>query len=429
MATAIVTGTASGIGEALADKLVARGDTVYLADLDTDGAARVAERLGSRAFARRLDVTDAAAVQALVDEVDAEHGLDLMVNNAGIAVGGAADELGLEHWNRCIDVNLRGVVHGAHAAYLKMKARGRGQILNTASLAGLVVSPLTGPYTATKHAVVALSLSLRAEAALHGVQVSVLCPGVIDTPIFAQANDRLPQTAVGTKARELFHDLAKLLQGGKFYPPERLAADALRGLETDAPVIVAPLGARVTWWLDRGAPIRLRDVISRIGLKGMKKKRGDLSLRPRSAHASRGVERGDGDACGLEGRAHAAGERDRTSRVAVHEHRVARHRYLGSADGGDGALGGQLHSAFDHEIGVAHERVGVATVDQSSVVVVVAVGEPDHRDRKPVFACHRGEHAFLADDDEFLVEREHGVEHTAGVGFVGHAEVAQLAVR
>ncbi|WP_156899176.1 SDR family oxidoreductase [Thermocrispum agreste] len=218
MATAIVTGTASGIGEALADKLVARGDTVYLADLDTDGAARVAERLGSRAFARRLDVTDAAAVQALVDEVDAEHGLDLMVNNAGIAVGGAADELGLEHWNRCIDVNLRGVVHGAHAAYLKMKARGRGQILNTASLAGLVVSPLTGPYTATKHAVVALSLSLRAEAALHGVQVSVLCPGVIDTPIFAQANDRLPQTAVGTKARELFHDLAKLLQGGKVLP-------------------------------------------------------------------------------------------------------------------------------------------------------------------------------------------------------------------
>nr|PZM94279.1 MAG: hypothetical protein DIU77_14540 [Thermocrispum agreste] len=200
MATAIVTGTASGGGEALADKVVLQGLTARLADLDTDGAARVAERLGSRAFARRLDVTDAAAVQALVDEVDAEHGLDLMVNNAGIAVGGAADELGLEHWNRCIDVNLRGVVHGAHAAYLKMKARGRGQILNTASLAGLVVSPLTGPYTATKHAVVALSLSLRAEAALHGVQVSVLCPGVIDTPIFAQANDRLPQTAVAVVA-------------------------------------------------------------------------------------------------------------------------------------------------------------------------------------------------------------------------------------
>jgi NAD(P)-dependent dehydrogenase (short-subunit alcohol dehydrogenase family) len=274
MATAIITGAASGIGEALADKLVARGDTVYVADIDADGAAEVADRLGSRAIARKLDVTDAAAVQALVDEVDAEHGLDLMVNNAGIAVGGEFTEFGLEHWNRTIDVNLRGVIHGVHAAYPKMKARGRGQILNTASLAGLVSSPLSGPYSATKHAVVALSLSLRPEAALHGVRVSVLCPGVIDTPIFERANDGLPQTAAGANARSLFHQMATLLQGGKFYPPERLAADAVRGLETNAPVIVAPLGARLLWWLDRTSPSRVRDIISRLGFRRIKQRLG-----------------------------------------------------------------------------------------------------------------------------------------------------------
>jgi len=265
MGVAIVTGGASGIGRALAAELLKRGDTVYLADVDADAVRATAEELGERAIPQTLDVTDADAVEALVETVEHEHGgLDLMVNNAGIAVGGAVEELTLDHWNRCIDVNLRGVVHGVHAAYPRMKARGHGQILNTASLAGLVPSPMSTPYSAAKHAVVGLSLSLRAEGERHGVRVSVLCPGVIDTPIFDRVNPDLKPTSMDDRAREVFTLIAKAMQGGKFYPPELLAADAVRGLERNDAVIVAPRGAKLTWLATRVVPSPLRELATRV---------------------------------------------------------------------------------------------------------------------------------------------------------------------
>src|SRR5262245_24859518 len=105
MSIAIVTGGASGIGRAIATSLVRRGDTVIVADLNADGAEQVAEKLNSlgegKASAAKLDVTDADAVAALYQGVKAEHGsLDLVFNNAGISIGGAAEELTLDHWNR-----------------------------------------------------------------------------------------------------------------------------------------------------------------------------------------------------------------------------------------------------------------------------------------------------------------------------------------
>src|SRR5579864_3284825 len=124
---AIVTGAASGIGQALASALVARGDTVVAADIDGDGAERVAQELArhgpGKATPATVDVRDAAAVQALVDGTRDRYGrLDVLVNNAGVAVGGEARQLLLAHWDRVIDVNLRGVVHGVHAAYPVMIA-------------------------------------------------------------------------------------------------------------------------------------------------------------------------------------------------------------------------------------------------------------------------------------------------------------------
>ena len=88
-----------------------------------------------------------------------------------------------QHWDRIIDINIRGVIHGVHAVYPGMVARGSGHIINTASVAGLAPAPLLVPYATTKHAVVGLSISLRAEAAAYGVKVSVLCPSAIETPI------------------------------------------------------------------------------------------------------------------------------------------------------------------------------------------------------------------------------------------------------
>jgi len=117
----------------------------------------------------------------------------VMVNNAGIGVGGEASELTLAHWERVIDVNLRGVIHGVHAAYPVMIAQRSGHIVNTASLAGLMPSPWLTPYAMTKHAVVGLTLSLRAKAAAHGVRVTAVCPGVVDTRTSSGASTATPR--------------------------------------------------------------------------------------------------------------------------------------------------------------------------------------------------------------------------------------------
>ena len=252
--SAIVTGGASGIGRAIAAALVAEGHNVTVADLNGPGAEQVAEELTKRgpgaAVAARLDVTDAVAVADLYRSVKAGMGrLDLVFNNAGIAVGGAAEELTLEHWNRAIDVNLKGVVHGVHAAYPIMLEQGFGHIVNTASLAGLVPMPMGIPYTATKHAVVGLSLGLRAEAAGRGVRVSVICPGFVDTPLLTNINPDLPKTRMSGDARE---DIRRAQP--RLYPADKLARDIMRGVRKNRALIVAPASGRAAWRSTRLLP-------------------------------------------------------------------------------------------------------------------------------------------------------------------------------
>src|SRR5437899_10675411 len=195
--TALIAGGASGIGRAIGAQLVAVGGRVVLADIDGQSGERAASELAAAAASagsieyRRVDVYDEAAFRSLVDEVaERSGGLDLLFNNAGIAMGGPTEELTSAHWDRIIEVNVRGVVNGVLAAYPRMIDQGHGHIVNTASGAGLVAPPFVTAYATTKHAVVGLSTGLRAEAALRGVRVSVLCPGSIDTPIL----DRLPDS-------------------------------------------------------------------------------------------------------------------------------------------------------------------------------------------------------------------------------------------
>jgi NAD(P)-dependent dehydrogenase (short-subunit alcohol dehydrogenase family) len=252
---AIVTGAASGIGRALAGELARRGTTVVLADIDEAGAKTAADALAAgppgRASAAALDVTDATAVAELIERTASDHGhLDLLFNNAGVGIMGDAAELTLAHWQRAIDVNLRGVVHGVVAAYPIMIRQGRGHIVNTASLAGLIPSPGLTPYGMTKHGVVGLSMSLRMEAVRHGVRVSALCPGVIDTPLLDKGNppDLPPIGAMPDGRRLLTRSI------GRAYPPESLAADTLDGAARNRPLIVTPRHARIPWRLYRLSP-------------------------------------------------------------------------------------------------------------------------------------------------------------------------------
>jgi len=252
---AVVTGAASGIGKALSGALARRGATVVLADIDEAGAKAAADELAvgppGRASGVALDVTDADAVAALIERTARDHGrLDLLFNNAGVGIVGEVRELSLAHWNRAIDVNLRGVVHGVVAAYPLMVRQGRGHIVNTASLAGLLPAPMLTPYGMTKHGVVGLSTSLRMEGAAHCVRVSVVCPGVIDTPLLDKGNPPdLPAVTDIPDARGL---LTRTI--GQAYPAAALAEDVLDGVASNRPVIVTPRHARVAWRVYRLSP-------------------------------------------------------------------------------------------------------------------------------------------------------------------------------
>lgn len=200
-----------------------------------------------------LDVQNADDVTDLVNDVYDNYGrLDLMINNAGICVTGFADELTLDHWERIYDTNVRGVLHGVLAAYPIMIKQGHGQIANTASIAGLMPSPLLGPYTMTKHAVAGLTLSLRMEAQAHGVRVNLICPGLIETPLLDKGGPPgLPATP------HVFPDTRGLIGHAMHsapYPATRLAREILTDLDHDRSIIVRPSSARWLWRLYRLSP-------------------------------------------------------------------------------------------------------------------------------------------------------------------------------
>jgi NAD(P)-dependent dehydrogenase (short-subunit alcohol dehydrogenase family) len=265
-AVAVVTGGGSGIGRGLSIELARRGATVHVTDVNGEAAERVAREIGGSARHARLDVRDAAAVQKLVDGVGR---VDLMFNNAGIGVGGEVDELTVAHWDRILDINVRGVVHGVQAVYPQMKARRDGHIVNTASLAGLTPVPLLAPYAMTKWAVVGLGESLRIEAEQFGVKVSTLCPAAIETPLLDSDNPKdLPAVKWKPDLRTYIQKLA-----GPAYPVEKLAKDTLDAVERGAGLIVVPGRARVAWRAFRMMPWAASGVLQST-LAKMRKERG-----------------------------------------------------------------------------------------------------------------------------------------------------------
>ena len=253
-ATAIVTGGASGIGRALAEELARRGAEVVLADLQIEKAQEVATQIqasGGRAKAVEVDVTDFPAMERLVRKTFESSGRqDYIFNNAGIAIGGTANYYSIEDWNKIIDINLRGVVNGIQAAYKIMIEQGFGHIVNTASMAGLMPNPAGVAYAATKHAVVGLSKSLRVEveAAQLGIRVSVICPGVIRTPILEGGKyGKILMNIPDEKLRDMWE---------KFKPmsPDIFAKKVVNAIAKNKAIIVVPSLWKLIWWLNRLSP-------------------------------------------------------------------------------------------------------------------------------------------------------------------------------
>jgi NAD(P)-dependent dehydrogenase (short-subunit alcohol dehydrogenase family) len=255
-AVAIVTGGGSGIGAALAAELALRGSEVVLADIDVADAEAVADRIrsrGGRASATQLDVISARAFEAVVAETVKRLGrLDYVFNNAGIGVGGPAADYTVDAWDRILAVNLRGVIHGVHAAYPVMIRQHFGHIVNTASMAGLTTSPGMIGYTTTKHAVVALSQALRSEAAAHGIRVSVLCPGVIRTPLLQGGKHGIflgPESV--ERQRQLF---AEFFERFRPMPASVFARKTLDRVARNRAIVIVPAWWRILWWLERASP-------------------------------------------------------------------------------------------------------------------------------------------------------------------------------
>ncbi|MGX9673671.1 SDR family NAD(P)-dependent oxidoreductase [Mycobacterium sp. HM-7] len=257
-ATAIVTGAASGIGRALTLRLAERGATVYAADRDTERLSGLADcGAGGQIQLVPMDVTDRDAVTAAVNRVVTECGsLDLIFNNAGIVVGGDFADMTPNAWQRIVDINFWGVVHGTEAAYAQMRIQGHGHIVNTASSAGVMPVVRSAAYAATKHAVVGLSTSLRAEAADHGVHVSVVIPGLVDTNIFSAATN-LAAYDYGAAVERV---------PMKKVTPQQAADAILRGVARNDEFIVFPLLNRLVTQLYRTLPTLMGPIVTRAGM-------------------------------------------------------------------------------------------------------------------------------------------------------------------
>jgi NAD(P)-dependent dehydrogenase (short-subunit alcohol dehydrogenase family) len=251
-AVGVITGGASGIGRALGEALARQGADVVLADRQIELARTVAGEIrdrGGRASAAEVDVTDYQALEHVVRQTAETHGrLDYMFNNAGIGISGEACYYDIKDWEQVIDVNIRGVINGIQSAYPIMLRQGFGHIINTASMAGLVPSPVVVSYCASKYAVVGVSLSLRIEAAEKGVRVSVLCPGVIRTPLleggkYGKSLQGLPPEA-----------WKKLWERQRPMNVDQFATKVLRAVARNRAIIIFPRYWRIFWWINRLSP-------------------------------------------------------------------------------------------------------------------------------------------------------------------------------
>jgi NAD(P)-dependent dehydrogenase (short-subunit alcohol dehydrogenase family) len=183
---AAVTGGARGIGRATARALHRAGMKVAIGDLDAELAGQAADELGGEAVGLALDVTDQESFTAFLDAAEEALGpLDVLVNNAGILHLGPFIEEDLDATRRQFDVNVFGVVNGTRLILPRFRARGAGHLVNVASSAGKITPPGIATYTATKHAVVGLTESVRAEHRDTGIDFSIVMPGVVKTEMIA----------------------------------------------------------------------------------------------------------------------------------------------------------------------------------------------------------------------------------------------------
>lgn len=258
----LVTGAGSGIGRATALAFAGAGARVLAVDRDAEAASRTAgealRRGAVAAWAETVDVSDGQAMEKLAERVTTEHGVvDVLVNNAGIGLGGSFFDTTTEDWGRVLDVNLWGVIHGCRLFGRRMADRGQGgHIVNVASAAAFQPSRALPAYSTSKAAVLMLSECLRAELAGQGIGVTAICPGFVNTAITSTARFA---GADAEEERRLRQRTARLY-GMRNYPPEKVAAAILRAVARDVAVVPVTPEARTAYAMSRWMPGALRRI-------------------------------------------------------------------------------------------------------------------------------------------------------------------------
>ena len=248
-AYAVVTGAGSGIGRSFSIELAKRGGTIVCADINLEAAqetVQLLEGLGAKAFAVECDVGNKDQVKALADDAEKlmGHSVTLVINNAGVGLGGKFDEVSLEDWQWCMHVNLWGVIHGCHFFVPKFKKQGYGAIINVASAAGFTAAPEMTAYNVTKSSVLALSETLSAELRQNNIRVNVLCPTLVPTNIMK--NGRLPGHYSG-----LADDL---LMNHAFTTSDKVAIKTLNNLDAGKLYTIPQPDAKLFWLMKRASP-------------------------------------------------------------------------------------------------------------------------------------------------------------------------------
>ena len=266
---ALVTGAGSGIGRATALALAERGATVVAVDLDGEAADRTASECAAAAdssgftvvrrggHAVQCDVRDPAAVDKLAGEVHSELGtLTILVNNAGVGMSGPFLSMSAEDWEWIRSVNLDGVLSCCRAFVPAMLEAGTGQVVNLSSGLGYTPRATEPGYVCTKAAVLAFSLSVRADWRRQGVGVSAICPGIINTPIIRSTR------YLGKQAEERERSkVDKLFSRG--HPPERVARAIIAAIERDRAVVPVGWESWVGWGIHRFAPVGFQQLVAR----------------------------------------------------------------------------------------------------------------------------------------------------------------------
>jgi len=255
---AIVTGAASGLGRAIAVELARQGWHLALADVNEQGSQETLNQVnaaGGQGQVERLDVTSPDAWRALRDKLEVEWpNLDLLVNNAGVGVGGEVGKLPLDDWHWIINVNLYGAIYGCHTMIDWMKTNPRGaHIVNIASMAAIVSSPAMAPYNVTKAGMLSLSETLYGELKPYNIGVTGVCPAFFPTNIIRS----------GRFQSEEQRNAAAQLMSASRATAEHVARRIVRAIERNQLYVMVPRVAVVFWWLKRLMPRALLKLVAR----------------------------------------------------------------------------------------------------------------------------------------------------------------------